>query len=455
MSITSVERTDHALGHELAEPWQVHGDQVIGAVLALGVAQDLLMQPVDGEGALVDVGADDLLELALEVLHDHEGRIAMHEDAQAAREGERRQERGGRRDRGMTRHVGATVEIVARVGLAAECAPRNPAHAAAEFAEPVEERGAGVEREAAPGFRPGTLLDESGFLQLGQLAHRRGIWDPRGRCHRGCRYQPPFEMPPEKVKHHVEMRIGRGRVERRVDLDAHVAEKPHDSCHLGLGHADGCGLALRRRSLSELDVFPGLRVHCPAGGWSAASIWPVRHVRPRSIVQIGYLAAWTKTSILDSRISIMDKKGRRGPTEIHLDNRRLHRAIPGLRGQRQSPDKNGRNEMTYSTKLSLACTTALIALGGAAAAQSVTIGITQNNVGVDSYQTTYERRSSPRPTQNPDVESRRSGCRRRRGAPDRADGGPDPAGSRCHHHLADQRRGRDPRRAQGARPASR
>jgi hypothetical protein len=47
--------------------------------------------------------------------------------------------------------------------------------------------------------------------------------------------------------------------------------------------------------------------------------------------------------------------------------------------------------MTYSTKLSLACTTALIALGGAASAQSVTIGITQNNVGVDSYQTTYEQ----------------------------------------------------------------
>jgi hypothetical protein len=47
--------------------------------------------------------------------------------------------------------------------------------------------------------------------------------------------------------------------------------------------------------------------------------------------------------------------------------------------------------MTYQTKLSLACTTALIALGGAASAQSVTIGITQNNVGVDSYQTTYEQ----------------------------------------------------------------
>ena len=48
--------------------------------------------------------------------------------------------------------------------------------------------------------------------------------------------------------------------------------------------------------------------------------------------------------------------------------------------------------MTYTTRLSLACSTALIALSGAAMAQdTVTIGITQNNVGVDSYQTTYEQ----------------------------------------------------------------
>jgi hypothetical protein len=57
--------------------------------------------------------------------------------------------------------------------------------------------------------------------------------------------------------------------------------------------------------------------------------------------------------------------------------------------------------MTYSTKLSLACTTALIALGGAASAQSVTIGITQNNVGVDSYQTTYEQAFIAAAEENP------------------------------------------------------
>jgi ABC-type sugar transport system substrate-binding protein len=60
--------------------------------------------------------------------------------------------------------------------------------------------------------------------------------------------------------------------------------------------------------------------------------------------------------------------------------------------------------MTHSTKLSLACTTALIALGGAASAQSVTIGITQNNVGVDSYQTTYEQAFIAAAEEKPDVE---------------------------------------------------
>lgn len=38
-----------------------------------------------------------------------------------------------------------------------------------------------------------------------------------------------------------------------------------------------------------------------------------------------------------------------------------------------------------------AATTALLALAGAASAESYKIGITQNNVGVDSYQTTYEK----------------------------------------------------------------
>lgn len=44
--------------------------------------------------------------------------------------------------------------------------------------------------------------------------------------------------------------------------------------------------------------------------------------------------------------------------------------------------------MNLTRKMALACTTAV--LGTAAAAETMTIGITQNNVGVDSYQTTYE-----------------------------------------------------------------
>ena len=63
--------------------------------------------------------------------------------------------------------------------------------------------------------------------------------------------------------------------------------------------------------------------------------------------------------------------------------------------------------MTHSLKLTLACSTALIALGGAAFADahgSVTIGITQNNVGVDSYQTTYEQAFIAAAEANPNVD---------------------------------------------------
>jgi len=58
--------------------------------------------------------------------------------------------------------------------------------------------------------------------------------------------------------------------------------------------------------------------------------------------------------------------------------------------------------MKFTTKIALACTTAM--LGTAAAAQTMTIGITQNNVGVDSYQTTYERAFIAAAEANPDVE---------------------------------------------------
>ncbi|MBQ1202416.1 MAG: sugar ABC transporter substrate-binding protein [Loktanella sp.] len=57
--------------------------------------------------------------------------------------------------------------------------------------------------------------------------------------------------------------------------------------------------------------------------------------------------------------------------------------------------------MKTTMKAALVCSTAMF--GTAAAAQTMTIGITQNNVGVDSYQTTYERAFIAAAEANPDV----------------------------------------------------
>jgi len=57
--------------------------------------------------------------------------------------------------------------------------------------------------------------------------------------------------------------------------------------------------------------------------------------------------------------------------------------------------------MKVTMTAALACTTAIF--GAAAAAQTTTIGITQNNVGVDSYQTTYERAFIAAAEANPDI----------------------------------------------------
>ncbi|MEH6750218.1 MAG: sugar ABC transporter substrate-binding protein [Paracoccaceae bacterium] len=59
--------------------------------------------------------------------------------------------------------------------------------------------------------------------------------------------------------------------------------------------------------------------------------------------------------------------------------------------------------MKVTLKAALVCTTAMFAT--AAAAETMTIGITQNNVGVDSYQTTYERAFIAAAEANPDVEA--------------------------------------------------
>ena len=59
--------------------------------------------------------------------------------------------------------------------------------------------------------------------------------------------------------------------------------------------------------------------------------------------------------------------------------------------------------MTIRT--ALAATTALVALGGASWADTYKIGITQNNVGVDSYQTTYEQAFISAAQENDKVET--------------------------------------------------
>ena len=61
--------------------------------------------------------------------------------------------------------------------------------------------------------------------------------------------------------------------------------------------------------------------------------------------------------------------------------------------------------MNTSLKALFVGATALAALSGAALAESYKIGITQNNVGVDSYQTTYEKAFIAAAEANPDVEA--------------------------------------------------
>ena len=53
----------------------------------------------------------------------------------------------------------------------------------------------------------------------------------------------------------------------------------------------------------------------------------------------------------------------------------------------------------------LATTAAMVAMAGTASAETMKIGITQNNVGVDSYQTTYEKAFIESAAANADVEA--------------------------------------------------
>lgn len=63
--------------------------------------------------------------------------------------------------------------------------------------------------------------------------------------------------------------------------------------------------------------------------------------------------------------------------------------------------------MKFTNRVALLASVALVGAvsAGPAAAQTMTIGITQNNVGVDSYQTTYEQAFVAAAEANPDVQT--------------------------------------------------
>ena len=68
------------------------------------------MQPVNGKRPLVYVRAHNLLELPFEIVHYHEGGIAMHQHAYTAGEPQRFRQHLQGRDR-LGCHIGAT-EII-------------------------------------------------------------------------------------------------------------------------------------------------------------------------------------------------------------------------------------------------------------------------------------------------------------------------------------------------------
>jgi hypothetical protein len=254
---------DHALLHELAQPGQVHGDQVVAAAGAGGVAQAFLAQPVDRKDTLVDVASHDLFELPLEGVHHHEGGVAVAEQAQPARQLQRLWQRAWRRDGGLTRLVGATEEIVLRrvvlnaraethAGLAVD--PRG------QLAETVQQVRAWVQREAAAGFRARALFDQPRRLDFRQFARACRIWHTRGRHHRRRGDDTSGAMAVQEVQDHVEMRVWRVRIDRGVDLDAEILKEMHHALQVGIV----CGPGRRFRAvlrLSRLDMSGSILLH--------------------------------------------------------------------------------------------------------------------------------------------------------------------------------------------------
>ena len=172
-----VEREQNALGRELADPRQVDSYDVIAAGLALGVAQRLLVQAIDREGALVDFCSDNLFELALECVHHHESRIAVHQNAQSTRQRKRLRQNLRRLDR-VSGHVGAAKIIVPGAGIAnagPEGLRDQALHPTAHLRPVLDQLRAGMQCEALSGTRARTLLDHPGLQHLVQSPDRRGV----------------------------------------------------------------------------------------------------------------------------------------------------------------------------------------------------------------------------------------------------------------------------------------
>src|SRR6056297_3061162 len=114
----------------------------------------------------------------------------------------------------------------------------------------------------------------------------------------------------------------------------------------------------------------------------------------------------TKKSIVDMKMFSMNKCDAVAAAIIR------HRWPTDCVGVTAPASEDGRNrikktlgrieDMNVSTKFALAGTTAFFT--AATAASAMTIGITQNNVGVDSYQTTYEQAFIAAAEANPDVD---------------------------------------------------
>ena len=74
-------------------------------------------------------------------------------------------------------------------------------------------------------------------------------------------------------------------------------------------------------------------------------------------------------------------------------------------GQQTNQDQREETQMKFRTLLTTTAAVAAMSAAGAVSAEAMKIGITQNNVGVDSYQTTYEKAFIAAAEANADIDA--------------------------------------------------